>query len=29
VLLERWWGGWRTEAEWTLDGTAHAEVGTR
>ncbi|MET7289614.1 hypothetical protein [Streptomyces sp. NPDC005573] len=30
VLLERWWfGGWRTEAEWTLRGTAHAEVGTR
>lgn len=29
VLLERWWGGWRTEAEWTLAGTAHAEVGTR
>lgn len=31
VLLERWWwpGGWRTEAEWHLDGTAHAEVGTR
>ncbi|MFF5185799.1 hypothetical protein ACFY30_18840 [Streptomyces sp. NPDC000345] len=30
VLLERWWfGGWRTEREWTLDGTAHAEVGHR
>ncbi|MEU9480367.1 hypothetical protein [Streptomyces sp. NPDC048191] len=30
ILLDRWWfGGWRTEAEWTLDGTAHAEVGTR
>ncbi|MCF6526076.1 hypothetical protein HOY81_23820 [Streptomyces sp. JJ36] len=31
VLLERrrWPGGWRTEAEWHLDGTAHAEVGTR
>ncbi|MFJ3231047.1 hypothetical protein [Streptomyces sp. NPDC086787] len=30
VLLERWWfGGWRTEAEWTLRGTAHAEVGAR
>ncbi|MFF7892528.1 hypothetical protein ACFZDI_11595 [Streptomyces sp. NPDC007907] len=30
VLVERWWfGGWRTEAAWTLDGTAHAEVGTR
>ncbi|MEU6420968.1 hypothetical protein [Streptomyces spiralis] len=30
VRLERWWfGGWRTEAEWELDGTAHAEVGSR
>ncbi|MFD4139355.1 hypothetical protein [Streptomyces sp. NPDC058572] len=29
VLLERWWGRWRTEAEWFLDGTAHAEVGDR
>ncbi|MGP3950651.1 hypothetical protein [Streptomyces sp. 7N604] len=29
ILLERWWGRWRTEAEWTLDGTAHAEVGDR
>ncbi|MFJ5776997.1 hypothetical protein [Streptomyces sp. NPDC093094] len=30
VLLERRRpGGWRTEARWTLDGTAHAEVGTR
>ncbi|MEU9991052.1 hypothetical protein AB0E10_30495 [Streptomyces sp. NPDC048045] len=30
VLLERWWpGGWRTEAAWQLEGTAHAEVGTR
>ncbi|MEU2433604.1 hypothetical protein ABZ611_29625 [Streptomyces sp. NPDC007861] len=30
VLVERWWfGGWRTESAWTLDGTAHAEVGTR
>lgn len=29
VLLERWWGHWRTEAEWTLHGTAHAEVGDR
>lgn len=30
VVLQRWWfGGWRTEAEWTLNGTAHAEVGTR
>jgi hypothetical protein len=29
ILLERWWGRWRTEARWTLDGTAHAEVGDR
>ncbi|MFJ7962508.1 hypothetical protein [Streptomyces sp. NPDC096324] len=29
VVLERWWGRWRPEASWTLDGTAHAEVGTR
>ncbi|MGH3313118.1 MAG: hypothetical protein ACRDP3_21460 [Streptomyces sp.] len=29
ILLERWWGRWRTEAEWTLEGTAHAEVGDR
>ncbi|MFD9001428.1 hypothetical protein ACFV0T_10725 [Streptomyces sp. NPDC059582] len=29
VELERWWGRWRTEATWTLDATAHAEVGTR
>lgn len=30
ILLERRsFGGWRTEAEWTLDGTAHAEVGSR
>ncbi|MGV9992895.1 hypothetical protein [Streptomyces sp. NPDC003374] len=29
VLLERWWGRWRTEAVWTLAGTAHAEVGDR
>ncbi|MFI9810047.1 hypothetical protein ACIHEJ_38095 [Streptomyces sp. NPDC052301] len=30
VLLERRrFGRWRSEAEWTLDGTAHAEVGTR
>ncbi|WP_314174097.1 hypothetical protein [Streptomyces winkii] len=29
ILLERWWGRWRTEAEWVLDGTAHAEVGDR
>ncbi|MGW1964405.1 hypothetical protein ACWCPD_29705 [Streptomyces sp. NPDC001935] len=29
VVLERWWGRWRPEASWTLDGTAHAETGTR
>ncbi|MFC4495978.1 hypothetical protein ACFPA8_17795 [Streptomyces ovatisporus] len=29
ILLERWWGRWRKEAEWFLDGTAHAEVGDR
>ncbi|MCX5055355.1 MULTISPECIES: hypothetical protein [unclassified Streptomyces] len=29
ILLERWWGHWRTEASWTLRGTAHAEVGER
>ncbi|MCX5233253.1 hypothetical protein [Streptomyces sp. NBC_00233] len=29
VLLECWRGGWRTEKQWTLAGTAHAEVGTR
>ncbi|MFJ9411164.1 hypothetical protein [Streptomyces sp. NPDC101393] len=29
VVLQRWWGRWRTEATWSLDGTAHAEVGER
>ncbi|MEV6315797.1 hypothetical protein [Streptomyces sp. NPDC051776] len=29
VLERRQRGGWRTEAEWSLAGTAHAEVGTR
>ncbi|MFE5947485.1 hypothetical protein [Streptomyces sp. NPDC056480] len=29
IVLERWKGVWRTEAEWTLSGTAHAEVGLR
>ncbi|KAB1978966.1 hypothetical protein [Streptomyces triticiradicis] len=29
IVLERWWGHWRPEAAWTLDGTAHAETGTR
>ncbi|WP_037615515.1 hypothetical protein [Streptomyces aureus] len=29
VVLERWWGRWRPEASWTLEGTAHAEAGER
>ncbi|MGW3098023.1 hypothetical protein ACWDCC_31820 [Streptomyces sp. NPDC001102] len=29
ILLERWWGRWRTDTSWTLSGTAHAEVGDR
>ncbi|WP_265559697.1 hypothetical protein [Streptomyces hygroscopicus] len=29
IVLERWWGRWRPEARWTLEGTAHAEVGER
>ncbi|MEW1691220.1 hypothetical protein ACIQOF_17815 [Streptomyces sp. NPDC091265] len=29
VVVERWWGHWRSEASWTLNGTAHAEVGGR
>lgn len=29
IVLERWWGRWRPEASWTLDGTAHAEAGER
>jgi hypothetical protein len=29
IVVERWWGGWRSEARWTLTGTAHAEVGER
>ncbi|MCX5001586.1 hypothetical protein OHB05_02940 [Streptomyces sp. NBC_00638] len=29
VVLERWWGHWRPEATWVLDGTAHAEAGER
>ena len=29
ITLEAYDGGWRTERHWTLDGTAHAEVGTR
>ncbi|WP_247702579.1 hypothetical protein [Streptomyces sp. F63] len=28
ILLERWWGRWRWEAVWALEGTAHAEVGS-
>ncbi|MEU0435596.1 hypothetical protein ABZ153_28870 [Streptomyces sp. NPDC006290] len=29
IVLERWWGHWRPEASWVLDGTAHAEAGER
>lgn len=29
VLVERWRGRWCREAQWTLKGTAHAEVGDR
>ncbi|WP_377266799.1 hypothetical protein [Peterkaempfera sp. SMS 1(5)a] len=29
IVFQRWWGRWRTEQEWTLKGTAHAEVGER
>jgi hypothetical protein len=29
IVLERWWGRWRPEASWLLDGTAHAEAGER
>ena len=29
IALERWAGHWTSEREWTLDGTAHAEVGLR
>ncbi|MFF8786292.1 hypothetical protein [Streptomyces sp. NPDC015125] len=29
IEWERWWGRWRTEATWSLSGTAHAEVGER
>jgi hypothetical protein len=29
IVLERWWGHWRPEASWALDGTAHAEAGGR
>lgn len=29
VTLEAYDGGWHTERHWSVDGTAHAEVGTR
>ena len=29
VTLEAYKGGWRIERHWSLDGTAHAELGTR
>jgi hypothetical protein len=29
IILESYDGGWRTERHWSIDGTAHAEVGTR
>jgi len=29
ITLESYNGGWHTERHWTLDATAHAEVGTR
>jgi hypothetical protein len=29
ITLEAYNGGWRTERRWSLDGTAHAEVGMR
>jgi hypothetical protein len=29
VTLESYDGGWRTERHWSIEGTAHAEVGTR
>jgi hypothetical protein len=29
VTLDRWKGRWITEAEWSLEGTAHSELGTR
>ncbi|MEV4615870.1 hypothetical protein AB0K43_25255 [Kitasatospora sp. NPDC049258] len=29
ITVERWWGRWHPDGEWTLRGTAHAEVGTR
>jgi hypothetical protein len=29
VRIDRWRGRWLTEAEWTVEGTAHSELGTR
>lgn len=29
ITVESYDGGWRTERRWSIDGTAHAEVGTR
>ena len=29
ITLESYDGGWRTERHWSVEGTAHAEVGTR
>jgi hypothetical protein len=29
VKVDRWRGRWITEAEWSLEGTAHSELGTR
>jgi hypothetical protein len=29
VRLDKWRGHWITEAEWSAEGTAHAELGTR
>lgn len=29
VRLDRWKGRWLTEAEWSLEGSAHSELGTR
>jgi hypothetical protein len=29
IVLERYDGGWRIERSWSLENTAHAEVGTR
>ena len=29
IVVERWAGRWEKERAWVLDGTAHAEIGTR